>query len=233
MTAPPSEPPMSAGWLRREGRFRNLTLSMVLLMLLNPFLSMATSGRLVGNAIMSLIFFFGIVAVSDSKKLRLVALGLGVPWFVLTWSGSVASQPSFVLRAAATGLAIAFFAFTVTVILAHLVRAKRVTQDVLWGAVTIYLMLGALWYTIYMLLELMHPGSFLDAVAGEAAQQNDLLYFSFVTLTTLGYGDIVPITRIARHVAVIEAVVGVMYLAMVISRLVALFISQSEPKRTT
>ena len=92
-------------------------------------------------------------------------------------------------------------------------------------------MLGALWYALYALIGAVDPEAFFNGFAGVPAERPDLLYYSFVTLTTLGYGDIVPVHPVARNVAVLQALAGTMYLPIVLSRLVALFIAQSEAER--
>jgi hypothetical protein len=222
---------MSAGVDSSGNRFRNLTLSMVALILVNPFLLESPVGRASTTAMMSAIFFFGVVAVSDSRKDRLVALGFGVPWLVFAWTSSVVAEPLRVLDLAAAGLAVGFFSFTVAMILGFLIRARVADADVLWGAVAIYFMLGGLWFSLYTLLELIQPGSFHNGVTGLPAGGNDLVYYSFVTLTTLGYGDIVPTTPGARNLAVLEAVTGVIYLPVVLSRLVSLFVADGERER--
>lgn len=77
-----------------------------------------------------------------------------------------------------------------------------------------------------MLLEKIQPGSIINNMSG-IINLSDLLYFSYITLTTLGYGEIVPVTAAARSLAIIEAIIGVMYIAIIISRLVGLFITKS------
>jgi hypothetical protein len=203
---------------------------MILLLLLFPFLTAGTPQVIVLNVLMSAIFFFGIKAVSDSRAHLLIALSIGVPWFVLTWREMIVPQPSLALSAAVSVLSLAFFAFTAAVLLVYILNSERVTEDVLYGAVASYLLLGGLWFSAYVLIETLQPGSFFDSSlgAGQTADWTELLYFSFVTLTTLGYGDIVPATLVARHFAVAEAIIGVMYLAIVISRLVGLYIAQSR-----
>jgi len=83
---------------------------------------------------------------------------------------------------------------------------------------------------IYVLIERLHPGSFFINPAyrtGTPIDGSDFLYYSYTTLTTLGYGDIVPVTSQARSVSIVEAIIGVMYLAIIISRLVGLYIVHS------
>jgi hypothetical protein len=77
-----------------------------------------------------------------------------------------------------------------------------------------------------MLLEAIHPGSIVSNI-GNVLSLSDIIYFSYITLTTLGYGEIIPVNAFARSLAIIEAIIGVMYLAIIISRVVGLFIAKS------
>ncbi|MHC1730319.1 MAG: potassium channel family protein [Syntrophobacteraceae bacterium] len=88
------------------------------------------------------------------------------------------------------------------------------------GAVAIYLLLGLIWTRMYQLVELVSPGSF-RIHEGETLNAGSLAYFSFVTLATLGYGDIVPTHIVARDLAVLEAIMGQLYMVILISRLVS------------
>lgn len=216
--------------MRVKPGLRGLTAAMILLLLSYPFLTVGTPQRVLLNALMSAIFFFGIRTVSESRQHLLIAVALAAPWFVLTWREMIVAEPSLALSVTVNALSLGFFAFTAGVLLAYTLTSQRVTQDVLYGAVASYLLLGGLWFSAYVLVETIRPGSFVDVSVGggQAAGWTNLLYFSLVTLTTLGYGDIVPATLVARHLAVAEAIVGVMYLAIVISRLVGLFVAQSR-----
>ena len=84
----------------------------------------------------------------------------------------------------------------------------------------------------YVLLEHLHPGSYRVAVAGmQGANGKDLLYFSYVTLATLGYGDVVPVTDGARSLAVMEGLCGTIYMAILVARLIGLHLAQAGPSR--
>ena len=95
--------------------------------------------------------------------------------------------------------------------------------DRLWGAASAYLMIGILWCFIYALVELEQGQTFL--VRGERANLEliELLYFSFSTLTTIGFGDIVPISRGAQAAAIFEGIVGTLFLAILIAKLVGVY----------
>ena len=115
-----------------------------------------------------------------------------------------------------------FFGFTTAVLLYHVLADREVTADTLYGAVCVYLLSGVMWASLYGLVELLQPHAF-QASSGQGVTRSDLLFFSFVTLTTLGYGDITPVTSPARSLAVVEAVFGVLYNALLIARLVGLY----------
>ena len=119
--------------------------------------------------------------------------------------------------------------------LARLLRGSRVTSHHIQGAVAVYLMLGLIWGFVYSLVELRQPGSFNlpEAAVGETPANpgeniQELLYFSFVTLTTLGYGDVSPVGSSARTLAILEALVGQLYLVILIARLVSLRVAPSD-----
>jgi voltage-gated potassium channel Kch len=119
--------------------------------------------------------------------------------------------------------------FTTLVILSFIIKSDRVTEDTLYGAVSVYILIALSWAAIYGAIEAGHPGSFFvdqshnpDGVLAFA----DFVYYSVVTLTTLGYGEMAPVTDQARSMAIIESMIGVMYTAILISRLVSLYILQ-------
>jgi hypothetical protein len=118
-----------------------------------------------------------------------------------------------------------FYAYTTVVILLHVLKDREVTADTLCGAVCVYLLMGMTWMMAYVLLEGTQPGSF--ASPETALNWSDLLYYSFATLTTVGYGDVAPLTSKARSLSFLEAVFGVLYVAVLISRLVGAYLARS------
>ncbi|MCP4601389.1 MAG: hypothetical protein GY847_12840 [Proteobacteria bacterium] len=162
-----------------------------------------------------------------------VALALCLPWFVLTWMGLLAPTQSLILGAISTIFLAFFYLFTAIIILLFVLKPTQVREDVLYGSVCVYLLIGGIFSVIFSFIEILKPGSFfidpaynLDGVVDAF----DFTYFSFATLTTLGYGDVIPVTTVARSISVLEAIVGVMYLAIIISRLVGLYIAHSRPE---
>jgi Ion channel len=115
--------------------------------------------------------------------------------------------------------------FVVVHLFRFILRAPRVNSEVLYAGVATYLMLGLLWAFAYIMVALMIPNSFAFTVSAESGQSIhgfNGLYFSLITLSTVGYGDIVPVLPAARMLAMTEAMTGTIYVAVLISRLVAL-----------
>ncbi len=108
--------------------------------------------------------------------------------------------------------------FTLLMVKQLLIRGREPLQRIA-GAVAIYLLLGLIWARLYQVVELVSPGAF-RVPEGESVNGASLTYFSFVTLATLGYGDISPVNIVARDLAVLEAIMGQLYLVILISRLV-------------
>ncbi len=115
------------------------------------------------------------------------------------------------------------------VLLAQVFRSGRVNSYRIQGAIAVYLLFGVGWAHAYHLTGLLHPGSF-NAPAGDMSNVLDWAYFSFVTLSTVGYGDITPVKPIARVLAMGEALTGQLYLAVMIARLVAMEVVSWQAK---
>ena len=119
------------------------------------------------------------------------------------------------------------FFVVLTVITMHgVLGGERVTTDKLYGAGAVYFLLGFTWSVFYAVLETIKPGNFSGPLAAGAdgiVTWSDFIYSSFTTLTTLGYGDIAPATYVARSLAILEASVGVLFVAILVARLVGLY----------
>jgi len=121
----------------------------------------------------------------------------------------------------------AFFGLTAAGLFSYLRHSPSVAQAELYTAVNIYLLLGLLWAAIYLAIEAFSPGS-IRMGSDPANRQTELLYFSLITLSTIGYGDIVPLSGEARIMAALEGVTGVLYIATTVALLVSRFKSESR-----
>jgi len=149
----------------------------------------------------------------------------------------LAAAPNHWLVITCHGSLVVLIVFFVTAILSYVLGSGKVTWDKIYGAICAYLLLGYAWTFAYSVVEEMQPGSFTsvastmpDDLVGRVMQ---LRYFSFVTLATVGYGDIVPHTAAARTTALLEAMLGQFYLVALVGRLVGLHIVHGDDKRAS
>ncbi|MEA1928084.1 MAG: potassium channel family protein [Candidatus Auribacterota bacterium] len=111
-------------------------------------------------------------------------------------------------------------------IIKDLFSGERVTIDKIFGAITVYFLLGILWTILFTMVELLQPGSLIRAGGEYLSNYSQVQYFSYTTLCTLGYGDIIPATKLTMVLSNLEAIVGALYLAILVARLVGLYTGQ-------
>ena len=135
------------------------------------------------------------------------------------------------------GVGALFFACIAVIILVAVLRAQTVTGDTISGALCVYLLIGLVWAFLFMLVESVNPGSFqlgggttiaADTTHPHSALFSLFLYFSLTTISTVAYGDILPLTAPARGLAALEGIVGQFYMAVLVARLVGLYIVYSQ-----
>jgi hypothetical protein len=219
----------------RLGRLRfsvaELLVALVVLIVAYPFLNLLEYGAIVEDALFSLVLLSAVLAVGGERRTLVWGIALVIPVLVGQWSDTDW------LRTHAVGQGefpmLVFLLFVVFHLLRHVLRAPHVNSEVPCAGIVIYLMLGLLWGFAYMLVDRLVPGSFVytPGTAGQAMAGFNALYFIFVTLGTVGYGDFVPVSPIARTLAMTEAMTGTLYLAILISRLVSLHASASPSRK--
>lgn len=200
----------------------NFMVSIFLLLILQAVLEGTKYGYIVLNLLSTIVLILGVHAVGSSKKRLIILVLLGLPWFISEWTFTTSNRTIFV--------SMLFFMFVTVTILEHILRSKDVTADTLYGAVCVYLLLGIMWASIYGVLEFLTPGSIFIGREGEMQgplSSNVLIYYSFTTLTTLGYGDISSITPQARIISVLEAITGQMFIAFLVARLISTYTAKA------
>ena len=126
-------------------------------------------------------------------------------------------------------VALLFYLFTTVIAFRSLLTGNRINLNMIMGSICVYILVGISWSIFYFFVSVIHPGAFNGVTETGAKQQfTDLLYYSFVTLSTLGYGDITPVTPIARTLAYIEALFGQFYIAILVASFVGMHISRSS-----
>jgi len=189
----------------------------------------------VTDLIMPALIISGVYALSG----RRVHLAIGVALAVVSLAGRGAflARPqdwdaqTLAVLDYATDLPV--LAFLIVVLFARVLHSKHIDWDTISGSICIYLLIGALWAVCYALALAVDPAAiaFNSEQPATSGRFGLLMYFSFVTLTTLGYGDIVPHSPLARSLAALEAVIGPLYLTIMIARLVGLHIGNQTPAR--
>ena len=223
----PNSPLASGGGLSlgltalRHHRFALLLASLLALLLLSPMLDGGAVGSLLLTGLFTLVLIAAVFASSGRRATLIAALALAVPWLYLSWL-----HPLWRVEAAdviASLLLIALGLLVLVLVLARVIRAGRVGADSLCGAIAVYLLIAVVWAVSYGVIETLVPGSFELTDPALTTPWNQLLYFSLVTLTTLGYGDITPVSAIAQVWSALEAMAGTLYLTVLIARLVSLY----------
>jgi hypothetical protein len=233
----PGTAPMKS--VRRRFKFHRfsgveLLISLALLFTVVPFVDEIQGGDVIFMFLLSLVLLSAVIAVSKQKRVFVIALMLAIPALGGRWMNHfrpVLVPPAFFLIAA-----LVCTAFVVVNLLRSIFRASSVNVEVLCASISVYLMLGLMWAMAYWLVDQLTPGgafSFNPDVGRPSMNGFSGFYFSFITLSTVGYGDIAPASRIARWLAAMEAMTGLLYVAVLIARLVGLYSSHKSPPSET
>lgn len=176
-----------------------------------------------------MILLSAIYAVSLDSRQQQISMIIAIPLTIFIWVALFFKVPNSFYIINISG--ILFFIFIIVAILSFIFKQTEITQEVIAAAVVVYLFLGICWAFAYSILEQIVPGSFdLGGLEVEKMRQT-FSYYSYVTLTTLGYGDITPLTSRAAALSVSEALVGQLYLTVLVARIIGLHISQSLQKK--
>jgi hypothetical protein len=210
-----------------KNRFLILFISFILLFALEPFLDKAVTIDTLIDVLVTVILISAVYAISQKRRTQVIALVLGIPFFVGHWGVHVLDSVPLKLIGVLSG--VLFFGYVSAIIVRHLFTEQKVTPDLVLGSLCGYFLVGFMWAFAYAAIEIVSPGSLHLPQEGYRDLSN-FFYYSFVTLTTLGYGDILPLTSPARNFAILEAVIGQIYLTVLVARLVGIHISQSMRK---
>lgn len=203
-----------------------LLAGLILFILLLPFVYEFRPGRLALFATYVALLIAVLRSLRSPGPTLSLNIALGVLYLVLVTAGIVSQN--FWLRQAALTVASVFIITVMLALLRYVMDFSRVTADKLFGAVSIYVLLAFFFSDVYLLIENFDQGNFHYAHAAEGGvlDWSDFLYFSFTVLTSTGFGEITPISRLARSVVIIEQIMGVMYVAFLIARLTELYPSR-------
>lgn len=210
-----------------ENEFSFLLFTLALLIIIPSFFFDSTLQHLVIHILLSVVLLAGVNSVIDDRKLRRIGGVLAFISFGLHWLDFFIPPSKFLAVAR-----IFFFLTFFTVILYHQVRLiysrKVVTIDTIYGAFNGFILLGMIGGFHAMLIETILPHSYGIALATNTYLDFELIYFSFVTLTTLGYGDVVPLSTPAQTLSIILSISGQLYMTFLVAMLVGKYIRSEK-----
>lgn len=203
---------------------------------LYPLLGGFAWGRTAVSIALLLVMASALVAIWKHHRIALLGAVLAV-------GALIAMVPAYYFEVPFAKPVLTVIEFTFLLILAisillDVMRAERVTMDTVFGACCVYLMFGLTWTGIYELIETLSPGSFDFGLLGSPDGASEgfetmskLSYFSLITMTTVGYGDVTPLSPAARSFSALQGLVGQLYMAIVIARFVAMELSERMQRR--
>lgn len=227
----------TVGKRRTFGKFTFLLGSLLTLLIVAAFIGSDRVSVTLFCLLVAAVLLTAVVSACSRHRTLGVGLALVVPILVLNVTGYVTGNLTvFVVH---NVMVIAFFAFVSYHLLCAVLDDREVTMDTIVGAVCLYMLAGLFWTYLYSTIILLSPASFqltttVDPMTtspfGRAGFQQ-LVYLSFVTMTTLGYGDITPVSAPAQTAGYLQAIFGQFFVAVLVARLVALYIAKVTARR--
>ncbi|GAB4450025.1 MAG: hypothetical protein OHK0041_11680 [Anaerolineales bacterium] len=197
-----------------------------------PVTAYGTVALIVYEIIYASMIFVGILLGRDSRWHTVFLTLTGVVYLAASQFYIFNPGANWAVRITYLAL-IPYLGMLVWILVRFLVVVSAITRDVIYAAVALYLLIGAIFVPIYGLLNFLIPGSFRDgSYPGLSVQWQQLVYYSYTTLTSTGYGELLPISWWARSIANLEMVAGGLYITIVMSRLVGLYKSENRKERT-
>ncbi len=207
----------------RRARLRFSVAGLLFILLLffvaTPFVGQLPGGNIIDPSLFSLVIGAALLTVGSRRTILYGAL-LALPALAARWGCEFRPEllPLFLVSA------MAFVSFVAAKLLGFVLRAENVDNEVLCGALAAYLLFGLLWGLAYSLVWTCNSAAFAFNLPADAPKRMEgfiSYYYSFITLTTVGYGDIIPVSNVARMLAAMEAIVGPLYIAILVASLVA------------
>jgi hypothetical protein len=218
--------------ITERDNFAYLTISLVVFLLLaslvHQFLDGGVGGRVL-EAMLVLTLVTGVRSIWRERRLFVAGIGFTTAVLLVSLAGFFFDSQGVTLIHMV--LLLGFFLLATWVAAEQVLFSGHVDRNAIVGAICLYLMIGMIWALLFMLVEELVPGSF-KGLAGNGADANfmDLVYFSFVSLTTMGFGDITPTLPMARFLTYMEGIVGQFYLAILVASLIGARVANWQQK---
>jgi len=212
--------------MRQWGPYGALLVALLIVITVVPFLPGGGDDEWLNRAAWTGLVIAAISIAHRSRLLLWSAAAIALPGLVSRWQyllGESAGAPVF-----SPLLAFVFLVFTAVLIVRQVFDSRGITFDQLLGGINAYLLLGVAFAQLHLAVEMVAPGSYLlnegavsELLEGSGTLDQTFVYFSFTTFTTLGYGDIRPAGQLARILCSLEAVIGQLFVAVLIARIVS------------
>ncbi|MBL9001988.1 MAG: two pore domain potassium channel family protein [Phycisphaerae bacterium] len=197
----------------------HLLAAIVLLIIVSPFLEISPIGVWIEAVLATLVLAAGVTAVGGQRNSLIVAAALVIPSLSLKWAHL--SMPESVPAWSFRSVTLLFLGFLTGRLLRFALRAPRADWNVLCAAVCVYLLMGLFWAVAYTLIAEIDPSAFAVNASGGQVSGFNALYFSFTVQTTVGFGDIAPVTPVAKLGTLLQSTLGVFYVTLLIASLVS------------
>ncbi len=202
-----------------QSKYLILLLSLLTMMLTFPLMDELAFGKFV----FVLFFLFTLVGIFYGLKGNrsvLIFMLIGLLIFCINLAEIHFKQLDMLSRV----ISILFYVYAIILLCKDIYTSKQVTSDILLGSICVYLLIGVCFALIFMILQLLNVNTLIhQASALPIHNPGDFYYFSFITLATVGFGDIIAQTGFAKSVAMLEGIVGIFYIAIMVARLVSVF----------
>jgi hypothetical protein len=206
-------------------KYRVLLISLGAMIFIQPLLSELELTSWLFLIFTSIILFTSVYAVRGSPRHLLIAVSMLLPTLILVWLDIPTKHDWYNLLSNSSPILL--FSYIAYLIFIDLIEAKKINADMIAGGISIYFMIGLIFAFIYIALFNFNHDNFAISEMLKAQklsyEENVFVYFSYVTMTTLGYGDITPVTTIARVVVQFQVLLSQLYLAIFIARLVSMY----------
>ena len=221
---------MESRRLIEKNKFLYLFLSLSLFFLLNPLFAGTRVGAYIFGLLFTVVLIFSVYILEHSKWLIIVGTSLALLAIAGHWITSIIYPDKEILLLDYL-ITILFFVTITVVVLSYVIRDKVITTSTLFGAICGYLLIGLTWCFVYLLIYGIQADAFLvakESFANPDVKMQYFIYYSFVTISTLGYGDITPVTNVAKTFSWMEAILGQIYLTVWIAQLVGLHVARKQ-----
>lgn len=216
---------------RRKFSVPHLVFTLVAMFILLPFVDALAWGNFIEGIVFTIVLIAAVSAIGGRRRTLVLAILLVAPALIFRWLSHIwpVSVPLELSLVAST----IFVLYVISHLFHYVMVAPSVNEEVLYAAVAVYLLIAVAWSFVFRLVAHLDPNAFAFTVpqaTGNAMQGFTAMYYSVGSLSSVSFGDIIPVSNVARMLVLLEAVVGLFYMTIMIARLVSLYTSSAESK---